>query len=60
MTETKAKMYNTAVALISCAYFGAGMYVTIKYEFTAANGVKWFLCNDKVMYPEHHLTRFLL
>lgn len=58
MTKERAAMYCTAIATFPCYYFNEGDYVSVKYEFTASNGVHWFLCNDKVMYPDHHLTRF--
>lgn len=58
MTKERAVMYCTAIANIACYHFQAGDYVSVKYDFTDDNGVHWFLCNDKVMYPDHHLTRF--
>ena len=59
MTKERASMYCTAIATISCYHFEAGKRVYIKYDFTDENGVHWFLCNDKVIYPDHHLARFL-
>lgn len=56
----KKQLYKTAVALIACAHFKAGDTVSVKYEFTDSSGVTWYLCNDAVIYPEHHLTRFCL
>lgn len=41
--ETKAKLYKTAKALISCAYFRAGDYVAVKFYHRDTNGKNWFL-----------------
>jgi len=62
------KNYKTAFAKISCAEFRAGDCVSVKYTYTASNGVKWFEITKSqhgplrcvVMYPEHHLERFCL
>ena len=59
MTKERASMYCTAIATLPCYYFQEGERVSVKYEFTAENGVHWFLCNGHVIYPEHHLSRFL-
>ena len=60
MTKEKAKLYTTARATISCYHFKKDSWVSVKYEFTAENGIHWFLCNNVVMYPDKHLTRFVI
>jgi hypothetical protein len=63
MTETKARLYRTAVARIACAHFKAGDVVGVKYQRTE-NGTHWFEVTSqsglKTYYPEHHLTSFVL
>lgn len=58
MRNNNVTLYTHAQAIVSCFYFKAGDTVRIKYDYTASNGVSWFLCNDTVMYPGHHLTHF--
>lgn len=64
----KAPLYKTARAVISCAQFGAGEYVSIVYSHRNANGVVWFTIDKSekgklahtVSYPAHHLEVFCL
>jgi hypothetical protein len=56
----KREMFTTATALISCAKFKQGDIVSVKYECHDEQGVDWYLCNDSVVYPENHLTHFVI
>lgn len=60
MSIVKAKLYKTAIALISCSHFREGDFVSVKYDSTDESGTHYFLVNGKVIYPEHHLTSFVL
>lgn len=67
-TPEKAKLYKTAIATIGCAHFPKGAIVSVKYDWTATNGVNWYVIRKTekgdlpydVAYPEHHLTGFVL
>lgn len=72
-TTSKASLYKTARATISCAKFKAGEIVAVRFFATDDNGKNWFECaNEKfpdplpplwhksAVYPEHHLTEFCL
>lgn len=63
----KRGMYKTAIARISRADFEAGDFVSVEYSHMAENGTHWYrvtaggcLSGRFVMYPEHHLTYFVL
>jgi len=63
----KAHLWKTARAVISCARFRAGEFVSVAYYFTSERGVNWFLIHktergsiEPVAYPEHHLNEFCL
>lgn len=56
--KRKEELYRTAQALVSCAHFEKGDFVSVKYYFTDEKGVNWYICNGKVAYPQNHLTRF--
>ena len=67
MTEERAKLYRTATSAIACAKFKAGDIVAVRFSGIGINGVKWFrVARDPskadawTVYPEHHLTRFVL
>jgi hypothetical protein len=67
MTETKARLYTTAVATIACALFKRGDHVAVEYSHKDGEGTLWFnvspdSCQMKrwTVYPEHHLTNFVL
>jgi hypothetical protein len=63
MSETKARLYRTAKATISCALFKAGDYVSVEYSRTHV-GQHWFKVSkdgkDHTYYPQSHLTEFCL
>lgn len=65
----KRPLYRTAKATIGCAHFTAGEFVAIQYDGQRAiNGIHWYLVtrsergpiDQRVAYPEHHLTDFCL
>jgi hypothetical protein len=56
----KQELYTTAKALISCANFKQGDFVSVKYYFTDEQGVDWYMCNAAVAYPENHLINFVI
>lgn len=66
--NSKAKLYKTAYATVSCAHFKAGDCVSVQYSSTDYKGTKWFLIHKTehgklpypVAYPEHHLNNFCL
>lgn len=73
METSKAKLYKTAKAVISCAKFKAGDYVAVRYFGLSPSGQHWFECatekfpnplpplwHKSVCYPEKHLTDFCL
>lgn len=59
--------YKTAKALIACAAFKKGEYVSVQYEGTRG-GVNWFNIvatesgplAEPIPYPHHHLSEFCL
>ena len=57
---TKKQLFKTAQALIGCAHFAAGDFVKVSYMYDGDNGIAWYLVNDTVAYPSHHLSRFCL
>lgn len=72
-TPSKATLYKTARATISCALFKAGDIVAVHYFNRDVNGNNWFevsaekfpasvppLYFKSTFYPEHHLTEFCL
>ena len=61
-TEVKDKRhyYKTAKALIGCANFKKGDFVSVKYADQYQFGTHWYEVNGSTMYPEHHLTEFVL
>ena len=68
MNAERAARYVTARALVACAEFAAGDYVSIKFWHMGDNGEAWFLINrsqhgalrNEVAYPASHLTSFCL
>ena len=68
MTETRAALYKTARATIACAEFKAGDCVAVQFSHHADNGTLWFdilrsqhgALRCPVVYPEHHLTNFII
>lgn len=67
-TPAKETLYVTAKALVSCAAFKAGEYVSVKFFHFGDNGEAWYLITKSqngslaqaVAYPASHLTQFCL
>lgn len=63
ISDCKEARYKTAKAIIGCAWFKAGDFVSVKYMFHDSEGQAWFEAGsgrDVVAYPARHLTRFCL
>jgi len=64
----KESFYKTAKALISCAQFKAGEFVSVKFSHHGDNGEAWYLINrsekgmldHEIAYPAKHLAEFCL
>ena len=64
----KRSLYKTAIATIGCALFPAGEIVSVEWKGPNDNGTHWYLIAAAgsgplpypVLYPEHHLTSFVL
>ena len=60
--------YITAKAVVSCAQFKAGEFVSVKFSHRNDNGEAWYLIDQTqngelpfpVAYPKSHLTQFCL
>ena len=61
-------LYVTAKAVVSCAQFKAGEFVSVKFFHRGDNGEAWYLIDRSqngplpfsVAYPKSHLTEFCL
>lgn len=66
MSLERAKLYCTAKALVSCAHFSAGEFVSVSNPWVGDNGKIWFDINRSergqlpcaVCYPQDHLSQF--
>lgn len=64
----KEEMYVTAKALVSCAHFKAGDFVSVKFSHWGDNGKAWYLIDKSqhgplpctVAYHSGQLTQFCL
>lgn len=64
----KESRYKTAQAVIGCAEFKSGEFVSVKYMYHDNDGLAWFEIHEgqngklgcAVAYPAKHLTRFCL
>ena len=70
-TDAHAALFKTAKSVVSCAKFGKGEYVGIRFDCTNSDGIRYFAIHstqdgrkfsehEEVCYPEHHLTCFCL
>ena len=68
LQQHASKHYRTAQAVIGCAKFPVGAFVSVRYTHHGANGVAWYEIDrteagpldSPVSYPAHHLTAFTL
>jgi hypothetical protein len=67
ITDSKAKLYKTAISKSPCLYFKEGDVVSVSNPWRSSSGVLWFEIHETqhgkipcVVYPENLLSDFVL